>query len=49
MLDVRFTEAEGGGTSSASCTAAGADGTEEVRAKYTHWDDLLRALRRHVS
>jgi hypothetical protein len=47
-LDVRFTE-EGTGTRVRLVHSDWADGSEEVRAKYTHWDDLLARYAAFVS
>ena len=49
VLDVRFTEAEAGGTHVRLVHSQWAPGTEEVREKYTHWADLLRRYAAHVS
>jgi hypothetical protein len=49
VLDVRFTEAEGGGSLVRLVHSGWMPGTEEVRAKYTHWDDLLQRYAAHVS
>jgi hypothetical protein len=48
-LDVDFTEAEGGGTLVHLEHSGWQDGSQEVRATYTHWDDLLRRYAAHVS
>ena len=47
-LDVRFTD-EGTGTCVHLEHGGWADGSEQVRAKYTHWDDLLARYASHVS
>ncbi|KRE94634.1 hypothetical protein ASG76_09465 [Nocardioides sp. Soil774] len=47
-LDVRFTE-EGTGTRVRLVHSDWADGSEQVRAKYTHWDDLLARYAAFVS
>ena len=50
VLDVRFTEAEGeAGTLVRLVHSNWVPGTEEVREKFTHWDDLLRRYAAHVS
>jgi hypothetical protein len=48
-LDVRFTEAEAGGTLVHLEHGGWEDGSEDVREKYTHWDDLLGRFAVHVS
>lgn len=47
-LDVRFTE-EGTGTRVRLEHGGWAEGSEQVRAKYTHWDDLLQRYAAFVS
>lgn len=47
-LDVLFTD-EGTGTRVHLEHGGWADGSEQVRAKYTHWDDLLARYASHVS
>ncbi len=51
VLDVRFTEAEdeGGGTLVRLVHSGWTTDTEEVRARYTHWQDLLQRYAAHVS
>ncbi|WP_297618121.1 SRPBCC domain-containing protein [Nocardioides sp.] len=48
-LDVTFTDAEGGGTLVRLVHGGWAAGSEEIRAKYTHWDQLLERYAAHVS
>jgi hypothetical protein len=48
VLDVRFTE-EGPGTRVRLEHGGWADGSDGVRAKYTHWPDLLARYAAHVS
>jgi fermentation-respiration switch protein FrsA (DUF1100 family) len=48
QLDVRFTD-EGSGTRVHLEHGGWAEGSEQVRAKYTHWDDLLARYAAHVS
>jgi hypothetical protein len=48
-LDVTFTDAEGGGTLVHLEHSGWVEGSEDVRARYTHWDDLLRRYAAHVS
>ena len=47
-LDVHFTE-EGTGTRVRLEHGGWAEGSEQVRAKYTHWDDLLERYAAFVS
>ncbi|MBD3913364.1 SRPBCC domain-containing protein [Nocardioides hwasunensis] len=48
VLDVRFTDAPEGAM--VRLVHSGwREGSEEVRAKYTHWDDLLRRFAAYVS
>ena len=47
-LDVTFTEVPGG-TLVRLEHGGWTEGTEGVRARYTHWDDLLRRYAAHVS
>jgi hypothetical protein len=47
-LDVTFTEVPEGTRVRLEHGGWG-DGSDEVRAKYTHWDDLLRRYAAHVS
>ena len=47
-LDVTFTE-EGDGTRVRLEHSGWADDSEDVRARYTHWDDLLARFAAHVS
>ena len=49
VLDVRFTEVEAGATLVRLVHSNWVAGTEEVREKYTHWDDLLGRYAAHVS
>jgi uncharacterized protein YndB with AHSA1/START domain len=49
VLDVRFTDAEGGGTLVRLVHSGWNDATAAVRDKYTHWDDLLARYAAHVS
>jgi len=48
-LDVVFTDADEGGTLVHLEHSDWADGTEDVRSRYTHWDELLRRYAVHVS
>ena len=48
-LDVTFTDAEGGGTLVHLEHSGWVEGSEDVRATYTHWDNLLRRYAAHVS
>lgn len=48
QLDVTFTE-EGDGTRVRLVHSGWTDGSEDVRARYTHWDDLLARFAAHVS
>ena len=47
-LDVRFTD-EGDGTRVRLEHRRWAEGSEDVRARYTHWGDLLQRYAAHVS
>lgn len=49
VLDVRFTDDGSGATLVRLVHSGWMPGTEDVRAKYTHWDDLLRRYAAHVS
>jgi hypothetical protein len=46
---VTFTDAEGGGTLVHLEHSGWVEGSEDVRARYTHWDDLLQRYAAHVS
>lgn len=49
VLDVRFTDVEGGGALVRLVHSGWNDVTAPVRATYTHWDDLLSRYAAHVS
>ncbi len=49
VLDVRFTEAEGGATLVRLVHSGGLPGTEDLRAGYADWQRLLDRYAAHVS
>ncbi|GAA5137305.1 hypothetical protein GCM10023339_77510 [Alloalcanivorax gelatiniphagus] len=49
VLDVRFTQAETGGTLVRLVHSGWLPGTAQVRETYTHWDALLQRYAAHVS